>query len=396
MPVPSPLHSRTAPLSVSHEWRNWSGYLAASLYEPTHEFEYFAIRNSAALLDVSPLYKYEIQGTQALQLVNRIVTRDINKCAVGQVMYTPWCDDNGKVIDDGTVSRLTADHFRITAADPNLAWFQDCGYRMQASVEDVSSKLAAMALQGPHSRDILKEVIRDIDFDSLKYYRLGTSPVDSVPVTVTRTGYTGDLGYELWIEAEYAGQLWDRLFEVGIRYGLAPAGMIALDIARIEAGLIMIGVDYISSRAALIPDQESSPYDIGLDWAVSLDKGEFVGRKALLAESENGSHWACVGLEVDWVSLEDLFAAVDLPPQVAGRPSRLAAPVYKNGRQVGHATSHTFSPILKKYIAIATVETPFSTIGERLQVEFTVEYARRKAKAVVVMTPFYDPPRKRA
>ena len=396
MPIPSPFHSRTAPLCESQEWRNWSGYLAAGLYEPAHEREYYAIRNAAALIDVSPLFKYEIRGPQAVTALNRILTRDITRCAIGQVMYSPWCDDNGKVIDDGTLARLSEQTFRITAAEPNLAWFQDCSYRMDVEVCDVSEDLAALALQGPNSRRILEQIFSGMFLTDLKYYRLAQGYAGSIPLTVTRTGYTGDLGYELWVPAPHAGALWDLLTETGKGLGLAPAGIIALDIARIEAGMIMLQVDYISSRKALIEAQKSSPFEIGLEWAIDLKKGDFVGRKALLAEKQAGSKWKLVGLEVDWESLQALYGRYDLAPQLNGRASRLAEPLYREEQQVGQATSHTFSPILKKYIAIASVESQHATLGSQIQMEFTVEHSRQKAEALIVALPFFDPPRKRA
>ena len=397
MPIPTPFHSRTSPLCVSHEWRGWSGYLAAAMYEPTHEYEYYAIRNSAAMIDVSPLFKYEIRGPDAERLVNRIMTRDVAKCAVGQVMYSPWCDDDGKVIDDGTISRLAQDAFRVTAADPSLVWFQDCGYGIQAEVVDVSNALAALALQGLNARKILKEIVTGIDLEALRYYHFGQGKAAGLPVTISRTGYTGDLGYELWVAPQDAGPLWDRLMEAGRGYGIAPAGMVALDIARVEAGLLLIEIDYISSRKALIESQKSSPFEIGLGWTVDLDKQEFVGRQALLAEKRQGtSIWQWVGFEVIWESLEGLYASEDLAPQVAGRASRSPVPVYQDGRQVGQVTSHTFSPILKKYIGLGTVQKPYAIPGDLVKMEFTIEYARRQAQARIVKTPFFNPARKRA
>ncbi|MEJ2710242.1 MAG: aminomethyltransferase family protein [Anaerolineales bacterium] len=396
MPIPTPFHPYSAPLCESYQWRDWSGYLAASSYEIIHDREYYAIRNAAAMIDVSPLFKYELQGPDALQLADRIMTRDITQCKPGQVMYSPWCDDDGFVIDDGTISRLDNDRFRITAAHPNLAWFQDCGMGMDVQVTDVSAGLAALALQGPNSRKILRQVVNGIDLESLRYYRLAHGHFNDGPITVSRTGYTGDLGYELWVDPDLAGPLWERLVQAGAGYGIQPAGMLALDIARIEAGLLLIDVDYISARKALIPDQKSTPFDLGLSWTVDLEHGDFVGRRALQEIKPRGSPWKFVGLEVNWESLEALFNAVDLAPQVAGPASRSAVPLYKDGRQIGQATSHTFSPILKKYIALATLETPYAAIGDQVEMEFTIEYIHRRASARVVETPFFNPPRKRA
>ncbi len=395
MPLPTPFHERTSTLCESHEWRNWSGYLAAGLYEPSHEREYYAIRNNAGLIDISPLYKYEVAGPDAMHLLNRVMTRDISKCHVGQVMYSPWCDERGKVIDDGTIARLEESRFRVTAADPNLRWFEDVGYGLEANVIDVSQDLAALALQGPRSREILEELVKGIDFGRLKYFHLAHGEIEGFPITVTRTGYTGDLGYELWVRPEFALRLWDCLTDRGFNYGMLPAGIIALDIARIEAGLLLIEVDYISSRKAIIPEQESSPYEIGLDWTVKLDSSEFIGRRALVDDLARESKWRFVGLQIHWNSLERLYAEDDLPPSVAGRASRAAIPVFKSGKQIGQMTSQTFSPILKQYIAIGTVLSQHAQIGAEVDVEVTVEYSRKSARATIVKLPFYNPDHKR-
>jgi aminomethyltransferase len=312
------------------------------------------------------------------------------------VIYTPWCDEAGMVIDDGTVSRLGETHFRITAADPSLRWFQDVGYGLDIQVVDVSRDLAALALQGPNSRSILKETITGLDLDQLPYFHLMQAEMDGFPITVTRTGYTGDLGYELWVQSRLAEPLWDGLLKAGAKYGMMPAGMVALDMARIEAGLLLIEVDYISAQRALIEAQKSSPYEIGLGWAVKLDGADFIGRRALIEENKRPPIWRFVGLELEWDDLERLYGEVNLPPQVARRASRAAVPVYQEGRQVGQMTSHTFSPILKKYVGIGTVSADCADTGTRLEVEVTVEYSRKQAAATVVKTPFFDPPRKRA
>jgi aminomethyltransferase len=393
MPSPTPFHSRTELLCESYEWRNWSGYLSASLYEPSFEREYFAIRNSAAMIDVSPLFKYEISGPDATRVVDRLVTRDVRSCQVGEVIYSPWCDEAGKVIDDGVIARLDENHFRITTADPNLNWFQDVGYGFDVEVVEVSSDLAALALQGPNSRAILQKTIGGIDFTRLKYFHLAHGRLKDAPVTVTRTGYTGDLGYELWVKPQYAGLLWDCLSESGAHYGILPAGMVALDIARIEAGLLLIDVDYISSLHARIEAQKSSPYEIGLGWAVALDGERFIGQQALRMEKERGSPWSIIGLEIDWVDLERLYDQVNLPPQVTGRASRVPVPIYKGGQQIGQVTSSTFSPLLKKYIGLGTVRSSYAAVGSQVEIEVTVEYSRERGRATIVKTPFFNPPR---
>jgi aminomethyltransferase len=391
MPIPSPFHTRTAPLVRSHEWRNWSGFLAASVYEPTHEREYYAIRNAAALIDVSPLYKYEITGPDAARLLNRVVTRDMTKCAVGQVLYTPWCDEDGFVIDDGTVARLGPEHFRLTAADPSWRWLADCGAGLRAEVRDVSEALAALAVQGPRARQVLRAAGGGPAVERLRYFRLAAATLGGVPVTVTRTGYTGDLGYEVWMPADDAGAVWDAVAAAGRAHQALPAGMVALDIARIEAGLLLIEIDYISSQRALVRSQKSTPYDVGLGWAVALDKGPFIGRAALRAAQAAGAAWQLAGLEVDWPALEALYGRFGLAPRVAGRAARVAAPVYADGQQIGQATSSTFSPILKKYIALATLRPAYAALGAVVEFEVTVEYERHRVPARVARLPFYAP-----
>ncbi len=393
----TPFHSRTSALCKSARWRNWSGYAAAVSYEPTHEHEYYAVRNGAALFDVSPLRKYEISGSDAAMLVDRIVTRDVVSCRVGQVLYAPWCDEAGKLIDDGTVQRLESDVFRITSADPNLRWFQDCALGMDVSVRDVSVELAALALQGPTARDILDCLVTGADLRPLRFFELVDARVGQIPVTISRTGYTGDLGYEIWVAPTHGEALWDALVDVGRAHGIAPAGLDALDIARIEAGLLLKEVDYISTNTALIESRKSSPFEAGLGWTVQPRDGSgFVGKRALEAEASNPSKWALAGIEIDWPALETLFQKVNLPPLIAGTASRSAVPIYRQGRQIGYATSSTFSPILKKYIALATIERDFAAVGTGIEFELTVEFVRHKVPATVVETPFFDPERKRA
>jgi len=400
MPIPTPFHQRTSALCESHEWRDWSGYLAAATYEPGHEREYYAIRNAAGLIDISPLYKYDVYGPDALRLVNKVVTRDLSSFAIGQIKYSSWCDEAGKIIDDGTLWRLDEDRFRITVAHPNLRWLQDCGFGMEAEVRDRSVDLAALAVQGPSAKRVLAKVFPNDRVEDIRYYQIGKGIVSdnsvSFEVTISRTGFTGDLGYELWVDPANAESLWDRVIEVGRDFGLLPVGMVALDISRIEAGMLLIDVDYISATKAITEARKSSPYEAGLGWTVALDKGPFVGRSSLAEEYSAGSQWSFAGLELDWPALERLFAAQDLPPMVAGRASREAVPIYDDrGRQVGQVTSRTFSPILKKYIALATLYPDYSQPGKSVNVEITGEFAREKVPAQVVKLPFYNPHHKR-
>jgi aminomethyltransferase len=391
----TPFHPRTAALMEGETWRRWAGYVVASAYELTHEREYHAIRSAAALFDVSPLYKYLIQGRDAARLLNRVVTRDVTRCRVGQVMYTPWCDARGKVIDDGTVSRLDDALFRMTAADPNARWLQLNAAGLEVAIDDVSERTAAVSLQGPNARAIA-ELACGQELGDLKYFRLTDAKIRGAPVTVSRTGYTGDLGYEIWVDAEHAIPVWDALVEVGTPYGLTPAGMLALDLARNEAGLLLIEVDYISAHHALIDAQTSTPYELSLDWTVTLDKEPFNGRDALVAERARGPAWRFVGIEVEWDALERLYAEVGLPPKLPTTAWRASVPLYVGGQQVGYATSGCWSPLLKRYIALAHVESRYSGTGAALEMEVTVEHRRKRASAFVRPLPFFNPPRKRA
>ena len=391
----SPFHSRTAPLVRAQTWRRWAGYQMASAYDPHPDREYAAIRNAAALIDVSPLYKYLVSGRDAARLLDRMITRDVTKLGLGQVYYTPWCDAAGKVIDDGTVSRLAESKYRLTSADSSLRWLHMNAVGMEVGIEDVSERVGALSLQGPLSRALLQQVT-PADLAGLKYFRLVETTVRDIPVTISRTGYTGDLGYEIWVEAGAAVALWDALIEAGTPYGIVPAGVWALDIARIEAGLIMMDVDYFSAHHALIEERKSSPYEINLGWAVSAKKGPFNGRRALAAERARGAAWSFVGLEVDWESFERLFAAHKLPPHLSNVAWRASAPTYRDGVQIGYATSGCWSPLLKKSLALAHLRAPHGAPGTAVEMEITVEHQRKKAAAVVRKLPFFDPERKKA
>ncbi len=391
----SPFHARTAPLVRARTWRRWAGYEMASSYDPHPDREYAAIRSAAALIDVSPLHKYLITGRDGARLLDRMVTRDVTKCRVGQVLYTPWCDTAGKVIDDGTVSRLDEKTFRFTSADSSLRWLRMNAVGMDVGIDDISERTAALSIQGPLSRAILSTV-SPADIGALKYFRLIETTLHGIPVTISRTGYTGDLGYEIWLDADQAVPVWDALIEAGTPYGIAPAGIWAMDVARIEAGLVMLDVDYHSSHHALIEDQKSSPFELNLGWTVNAEKGPYNGRRTLQAERARGPAWSFVGLEIEWDSLERLYAAHHLPPQLSSIAWRASTPVYRDGAQVGYASSGCWSPQLKCSLALAHIRAPHFEVGTRVMIEITVEHQRKQANAVVRKLPFFDPERKRA
>ncbi len=391
----SPFFERTSKLNESQEWRRWSGYLAATNYELTHENEYFAIRTKAALLDITPLYKYIIEGPEAQGFLDRLVTRNIYICKVGQVMYTPWCDEYGKVIDDGTVQRLSEHKFRITSAEPNLEWLQYNATGMDLTISDDSVTTAALALQGPNSRVILNTTAND-SLDSLKFFWMMDTKFGDIPVSISRTGYTGDLGFEIWLDPKDALSVWDLLLEKGKPYGITPTGLQALDIARIEAGLILLDVDYISSRHAIIETRKSSPYELGLGWTVKMQKKDFIGKQALQREVAGGSEWEFMGIEIQWSELENHYRNVGLAPGLPSTAWRTSTPLYYNQEQVGYATSGAWSPILKRYIALAHIKSPFAKEGTVLDFELKVEHYRKLTPAQIVKTPFFDPERKRS
>jgi aminomethyltransferase len=395
MSVGTAFHPRTEPLNRKRQWREWSGYFASSVYADAHDIEYNAIREAAALIDVSPLYKYRVAGPDAERLVDRVITRDAGRLTPGRVFYTPWCDEFGKVIDDGTVHRLDDGSFRWTAADPQFRWLHLNARRLDVTIEDVSESVAALALQGPLSRAVLEAAGADVA--DLRYFRRRAATIAGVEVDVSRTGYTGDLGYELWVPAGDATAVWDGLMAAGQPYGIRPAGMLALDVARLEAGLILLEVDYTSARHALNPEQSYSPYEIGLGRLVDLDKGDFVGRLALERKSRGGSPARrLVGLELAWHGIEQLYQAQGLPPAISPTVDRSPVPVFADGGSaVGRVTSHGWSPMLKQAIALASVPARLERPGSRVEVEWTVEGRRGRVPATVVELPFLDLERKR-
>ena len=395
MPVGTAFHERTLALCESLNFREWSGYYSVGVYEMHHEHEYNAIRNSAALIDISPLFKYRVTGRDATKFVNRVISRDIQKVAVDQVIYCCWCDPEGHVIDDGTITRLGENEYRWTAADPSLRWFQQNALGLEVRLEDISETVAALALQGPTSGKLLTAVA-EADVANLKYFRVTRGKIAGVQVDISRTGYTGDLGFEIWMPWGDALKVWDALVTKGRAFDIHAAGMVALDIARIEAALILIEVDYTSSKKALIEAQKFSPREIGLGKLVDLKKENFVGRDALEREGKKGAERSLVGLDIQWNEVEALYEKLKMAPQVPSMASRVPVPVYRGGRVVGKATSTTWSPTLKKMIALATVKREDAAPGTTLSMEMTVEAVRHTVSARVVPLPFFNPARKTA
>lgn len=394
MATGTPFHPRTAACNRSLDWREWAGYFAAGRYNSFHQPEYAAIRNATAMIDVSPLYKYWLEGPDAVALADRVFTRSARACKVGQVIYTPWCNDDGNVLQEGTLVRHAPDVFQLNAAEPALRWLRWNAQGLDVAIHDRSTAFAALSLQGPTSRDVLCQVI-DGPIAELGFFRLAHGTIDGTPVFVTRTGYTGDLGYELWLPADQAVWIWDRLLDAGRPYGITPCGLKAMDVSRIEAGFVLIGVDYVSAERAKIPSQLSSPFELALDWTVNLRKrADFVGRRALARKKKTGSPWQLVGLEVEWQPLEALYARAGLMPDLPTEAWREAVPVYSGGKQVGRATSGCWSTLLKKQIALASVESAYVDLP--LAMEVTVDHQRKQVPARVAKLPFFRPDRMRA
>lgn len=397
MPIPTPFHPRTFKLCTSLKWKDWAGYYSVASFDTSHESEYFAFRHAAGLMDFTPLFKYEVYGPDAAEFLSYVLTKDIRRLQPGNVAYCCWCDDFGKVIDDGTVVRLEEDYFRVTAAEPMYSWFtrHQQGFE-NVHIEDSTRKYAVLAIQGPTSRDILKQS-SDVNLDSLEYFRIARGKLDGVDVVISRTGYTGDLGYEVWVENHHALSVWDALVSLGKPYGIEPAGLDALDVARVEAGFIMNDVDYFSAHHCLIESRKSTPYELGLGWTVDIEREPFVGQRALQAELRDGPKLALVGLEYAWEEYEELCARHALPAQAPSHAWRTPVPLYDgSGRHIGRATSGSWSPILKKALALGTVDSRYKELGTRIKIEATVEYQRHKVTATVVPRPFYNPERKKS
>jgi aminomethyltransferase len=394
----SPFHARAEALSKGKRWEEWSGVLTATMYDLDHIHEYNAVRAGSGLFDVSPLFKYDVRGRDAEALLNRVLVRDMSRCRVGQVFYTTWCDDKGKVIDDGTVARLRDDHFRMTAAIPNLYWLQDNAIGLDAAIEDVSDAFAALALQGPTSRDLLQK-LTSADLGALRFFHCTQSDVAGTSALIARTGYTGDLGYEIFVAPHDAEKLWDSMMELRCDYKMRPAGSVTLELTRIEGGLLLIDSDFISAKQTMFEVQKTSPYDLGLGWMVNLKKDFFVGQEALRREKEKGSRWATVGLELDVTVLEKAYAEYDMPLHLPHAPWAGPAPIYSDEGQrhhIGRGNAGTWSPLLKKYIVIARVDAQYGKLGTRFFIEEGVEAKAYSIPATVVKMPFFDPPRKKA
>jgi aminomethyltransferase len=357
------------------------------------------VRNSAGIFDTSPLYKYRITGRDAERFLSGMLARDIRTCPPGHAHYTTWLDDRGFVLEDGVIQHRAADEYLLTAAEPNYAWFADRIGGLDVSIEEVSLDIGALAIQGPRSRDLLTRLVPETR--ELPFFGLTTGTIGGRKVTISRTGYTGDLGYEVWVDTPDALAVWDAIWDAAEGFGVLAYGMGALYMLRIEAGLLLLGADFDSSRFAFNDAHRSTPLELGWAWmfkGLEEDDRPFIGRKALLGErAEKTSRWRMVGLVVDWQDYERVYTAAGLIPPKDHRPVHEDWMVYDADRsRVGYATSIMYSPILQRHIALARVLPDLAKPGSRVFLEFTVDHHYQQVAAHVARLPFFNPERKTA
>jgi len=395
----TPFYDRLSALNETGLWEHWSNHLAAVRYQMSEKFEYFAIRNSAGLFDSSPLYKYRITGPHAERFLAGVLTRDIRTCVPGHAQYTVWCDDRGFVVEDGVVLRHAKDEFLLTAAEPNLAYFEGLTDGLDVGIEDVSDQWAVLAVQGPRSRDLLASLARDVA--ELPYFGHLATKVARIPVRISRTGYTGDLGFEIWVRSEDALALWDAVWAASRHRHIIPIGMTALYMARIEAGLVLLDVDFQSSRYAWTDAQRTTPVELGLGWmlrGVETDARAFIGRDAIRRElAGTTSRWKLTGLVVDWRDYDRIYDDAGLIPPKDHTPIQDEYYIYDDElNQLGYATSQMYSPMLQRHIALARVPLDRLTPGSRVKLELAVNHRYEYFDAQVARLPLFNPARRTA
>ena len=379
----TPFHERARALSQVDSFIPWAGYTTVDVFTAVEQ-EYFAIRNASTLYDLTPMVKYRVTGRDAQAYLDRLVTRDIGKLKPDRVVYCVWCDDAGHLIDDGTIFRLGESEYRICTAERQLDWLLDSAIGFEVEVSEITEQVAALALQGPTSCAVLM----DAGFqgvEQLKVFEIGHFSLESRPVTVSRTGFTGDLGYELWMPPGDAAANWDALMTAGHSRGIRAIGSQALNIARIEAGFLSPNIDFVSAQQTIRSGTDRSPFELGLGWLVDFDKGHFTGRRALLKEKQRGARRQLVGLDVE-----------------GNKPAHHALLYADAGgkRQIGHVSSAVWSPTCKRNIALAMVDAPYFAIGGTVWAEIYLSrelvWERRMSRAQIVERPFFAPQRRRA
>lgn len=399
MPKTTPFHPRLSELNQTGLYGHWSGYLSAQRYDHAAKHEYFAVRNAAGYFDSSPLYKYWIRGKDAEKFLAGVMTRDIRACKPGKAQYTIWCDDRGFVLEDGVVFRHSDNEFFMTTAEPNLGYFSDLVGTLDVAIEDVSDDFAMLAVQGPRSREILSKVAPEVA--DLGFFDVVDAKIGKVPVAISRTGYTGDLGYELRVGSDDAVKLLDQVVEAGAGYGFIPFGEEALLMCRIEAGLVLINVEFSSSRFAYTDHDRVTPKELGFGWMLKNIDGDdrpFIGRNAIRKElADKTSRWSSVGLLVDWQDYNRLYNEAGLIPPKDETPLDYESMLYDDkGERAGYATSLMYSPMLQRHIAMARVRPDLGAVGSRVNLELTINHEYQTVAADVAKLPLFNPPRKTA
>jgi aminomethyltransferase len=379
---PTPFDARTRPLCQTESRARWAGFSTVSVYRDVG-LEYAAVRNRAGVFDLSPMVKYDITGPDATAYLDRLVTRDLSRLVPGRVTYVVWCEDGGRVLDDGTLFRFDEQRFRLCCQDRHLPWLLDAAIGYDVRVQDVSETVAALAIQGPMSCSMLLRA-GFTGLDKLRPFDVATFTVDGLDLQISRTGFTGDLGYELWVGADEALKLWDRVWDAAAPHGLTPFGSAALDLLRIEAGFLQPHADFMPFREASRIDRGRSPFELGLDWLVSFDKGFFIGRRALEREKQAGSRYRLVGLDVP-----------------GNKPATDSFIYRRRRKEVGHVTSAMWSPTCKRNIALAIVDARALEGGEddlwaEIYVPRELQWEKRMVQVRIVPRPFFDPSRRKA
>ncbi len=395
----TPFYPRLSELNKTGLWGHWSGYLSAMRYDMAAKHEYFAVRNSAGYFDTSPLYKFWIRGKDAERFLAGVMTRDIRQCRPGKAQYTLWCDDRGFVLEDGVLFRHSDTEFLLTAAEPNVGYLRDLVGRLDVEIEDASDEYGMLAVQGPRSREILSKLAPEVD--QLGFFEHTQAKIGSAPVTISRTGYTGDLGFEVRVGADDALDMLDAVVEAGEGHGFIPFGEEALLMTRIEAGLVLINVEFSSSRFAFTDHERVTPKELGFGWmlkGIDADDRPFIGRNAIRKElADKTSRWASVGLVIDWQDYDRLYSEAGLIPPKDETPLDYESMLYDDeGERIGYATSLMYSPVLQRHIAMARVRPDLGAVGSRVNVELTINHQYQTVAAEVARMPLFNPKRKTA
>jgi aminomethyltransferase len=395
----TPFHERTSALNETGLWEHWANHLAASKYQMSEKFEYVAVRNAVGVFDTSPLYKYRFSGPDAECFLSGVLARDPRSLAPGRAQYTLWCDDRGYVIEDGILLRRRPDEFLLTAAEPNLGYFRDLVVRHDVRIDEVSEDYAVMAVQGPNSRSVLGAVVPPVE--KLGYFDLVETKIGKAPVIVSRTGYTGDLGYEVWVGSDDALPVWDAVWQAGQGRGITAFGLTALYMARIEAGLVLLDVDFESSRFAWTDAHRTTPVELGFGWMfrdIATTDRAFIGRDAIRHEiADKSSRWRLMGLILDWQDYDRHYDDAGLIPPKDHTPIQDEYYIYdEQDRQLGWASSLMYSPILQRHIALARLPLDRAAPGSHVRLEFAVSHRYEYFDAVVAKLPLFDPPRRTA